>query len=245
MKSSRSLTLSTLIAALAVMLPASLSAQIINIDFLSQRNAGGNTETVASNYVGQGAAGGGTFFNGILALNDLPLNNPSDNITVTGTDFVDSNDVATTVGFSMSGVGADHSGDTGVGILNGAYLFLNSDGSNNHSTSAPFTITGLGSTATATLYFYTGLSAPTLTFTNGGTSTPFTETAIAPFTSSNTYEFTDVPVVDGEITGTFGSPNIIVLGGLTIVETPEPTTWAMLFGGLALLAGIQRFRRIA
>jgi hypothetical protein len=245
MKSSRSLTLSALIAALAILLPASLSAQIINIDFLSQRNANGGIETVASNYVGQGAAGGGTFFNGISALDDLPANNPSDDITVTGTPLSDSDGLATTVGFTMSGVGADHSGDTNVGILNGAYLFLNSGGSNNHSTSAPFTIDGLGSATTATLYFYTGLDAPVVTFTNGGTSTPFTETAIAPFNSSNTFEFTNVPVVNGEITGTFGSPSIISLGGLTVVETPEPTTWAMLFGGLALLVGIQRLRKIA
>jgi hypothetical protein len=216
------------IAALAILLPASVSAQIINIDFLSQRSITGNTESVATNYGDAGAAGGGDTFNGLSALdNEGPggpsSTNPTDDINVSGGALLDATTgLPTTAGFSITGVGADHSGDTNAGILNGAYLFL--DSANNTANSASFTISGLTS-PTVTLYFYSAdsnlaaLGDPTITLTNGGTSTAYTGTGL--FNSSDTFEFANVPVVGGEVTGTFGASHVIVLGPVNTSAGPQ------------------------
>ena len=238
MKSFHSLTPFSLVTAAAILFPTSLSAQIINIDFLSQRTT---SESVATNYVGEGAAGGGTTFNGLAAIDDLPAGgSPSDDISVGGTAFLSAAGLPTTVGFSITDVGADHSGDLNNGILNGAYLFINS-AENEGTLSANFTINGLTS-PTADLYFYTSnntslLGDPTVTFTSGPLSaTTFTATGI--FTSANTIEFLNVPVVSGDISGIYAvtnDNNPLILGGLTIAEVPEPSTWAMMGLGAGFL----------
>jgi hypothetical protein len=233
MKSPRPFALS-LIAAASVLVPASLSAQIINIDFLSQRGS----ETVAANYVGQGADGGGTVFNGLAA----PNVDEGDNINVSGSDLLNSTGGATTVGFSVTDVGSDNSGDLNAGILNGAYIFI--DSAQNLQTSASFAISGL-TTTSADLFFYSanavaGLGNPTITLTSGGTETTYTG-SISPFNSVNTIEFLDVPVIGGEITGTFGADRALVMGGLTVEEIPEPSTWALMGLGAGFL--VWRLRR--
>jgi hypothetical protein len=214
MNSLRSLGI-TFVAAAAILLPSSLSAQtVINIDFLSVRGTG---ETVAPNYVGAGPAGGGTTFNG-LSANDT---SDGDNITVSGTSLVTSTGAATTAAFTITSVGADHPSSGSPGLLpgNNAYVFI--DSANNHQTSVNFTISGLGSATVENLYFYTsnssGLNTGTVTLT-GGTKVPFVATGI--YTSSNTIEFENVPVVGGSITGTFSGTGTEVLSGLTIASVP-------------------------
>ena len=230
----------TLIAAVAILVPSTLSAQIINIDFLAQRG----TESVASNYVGAGAAGGGSTFNGLTSNNS----SSGDNINVSGTDLLDSNGVATTTDFSITKVGADHPASGSGGILTGnnAYLFINS--ALNHQLSVSFTISGLDSATEENLFFYesntVGLDGGTITL-NGGAKVTFASSGI--YTSSKTVEFENVPVIDGMISGTFSTPSgaARILSGLTIEAVPEPSAWALMLGGIALLLGIQRFRKIA
>jgi hypothetical protein len=230
-----------LVVVALVLLPASLSAQIINIDFLSER---GNGETLASNYVGVGAAGGGTTFNGLTALDSVGSSSPADNLTVSGTDFVTSYDLPTTVGFSITDVGADHP-SSGASVLqpgNGAYLFI--DSAENHQTSVTFTISGLGSATEEDLFFYKGNSSnpglATGTFTVGGGTkvTYVNNTSNNIYTAADTIEFEDVPVNPadgGSITGTFSGNQAVVFSGLTIESVPEPSAWALMGLGVGVL----------
>src|SRR3990170_4349755 len=90
------------LAAAAFGMPAVAGPQqIVNIDFEGQRAGDAGT---AGLFVGQGAAGGGTFFNGVAADSTAA----GDNLTVSGTGLLDSDGGPTTVGFSISPVGGDH-----------------------------------------------------------------------------------------------------------------------------------------
>jgi hypothetical protein len=211
--------------------PQSLSAQIINIDFLAFRG----TETEPANASGDpsGFYGAGTVYNGIVADNSAV----TDNIFVSGTNLVDSHGVTTSVNFSAGPAGAD---DGGIGVFNGSYLFTNS--ANSHVLSTPFSISGLGTEPTAKLIFFTtfdnGINVPVLTF--NGSLIAATPTSVV---NNYTYEFDNVAVTGGIITGTIGTSNSgpLIFSGLAISDVPEPSTWALM--GLAGFAVVWRMRR--
>jgi hypothetical protein len=210
-------------------------ARIVNIDFNGVRDG----DVVGPTYVGQGAAGGGTVFNGLLADSRSPN---GDNLTVSGTNLLDSNGNATTIRFTVSPVGGDVGGTattdpTSPLALLSDYVF---DHSAANSSDSPFVISGLAG-AQADLYFYLNSSAATVTV-DGATASSFTPTGI--YTTANTRYFARVPIVNGQITGHFGYlPNgTAVIQGLTIVASiPEPGTFVLLgFGGLGMLCWRRR-----
>ena len=224
------------LAAAAFGLPAVAGAQqIVNIDFEGQRAGDAGT---AGLFVGQGAAGGGTVFNGIAADSTVA----GDNITVSGTNLLDSNGAATTVGFSISPVGGDNEPANAIqpDSLYDDYVFNNSAGNQVGAAGSPFTISGL-TTPAADLYLYFSFDAGRAggTTVNGAADPDGTLGTFNGF--SNVLFFDDVPVSGGSITGTFGVSNTGVLGGLTIAPVPEPAGLSLLaLGGLGLLAHRRR-----
>jgi hypothetical protein len=224
-----------ILIAAAVLIPQALPAQIVQIDFRAFR---GTSESEPGNFSGpSGFAGGGTTYNGLVADNSAT----TDNIFVSGTNLVDSFNHPTSVSFSTGPVGADNSG---IGVLNGSYLFT--DSALSLVPSAPFTIGGLKQVPTVNLIFFTtqtnGINVPRLTF-NGSTTAAVPSSVV----NNYTYEFDNVPVIyvpgiGGEVTGTIGTPNPtpfgatpLIFSGLAIQEAPEPSTYALMIGGLALL----------
>jgi hypothetical protein len=200
----------------------------VNIDFEGQRAGDAGT---AGLFVGQGAAGGGTFFNGIAVDSTggpdddaAPGDGNTDLLTVTGTNLLDSNSAPTTVSFTISPVAGDTEGSNGFepASLYDDYIFNNSAGNQVGAAGTPFTISGLGSVATADLYFYFSFDAGRA----GGTSvTGAGAGTLGTFNGfPNVLFFDDVPVSGGSVSGIFGVGNTGVLGGLTIAtaitETP-------------------------
>ena len=126
------------------------AGRIINIDFDGNRNVPGpNSDPLT--YVGQGAAAGGTVFNGLAADSRLEDGTDDDNLTVGGTDLLNSTGTATPVSFTVSPMGGDSTaGRTGGNTDDPAnptalwsdYIFNNSSG--NQAGQSPFTIDGLG-----------------------------------------------------------------------------------------------------
>jgi hypothetical protein len=240
-----------LFAALATIVAPSLSAQIINIDFLAQ---GAPPETSASpNFGGPGPIGSGVFYNGLSASDTTG----STLLTTVGTGLKDSNNLATTVNVSFGPSGADNNGNgvaTAIGPVNGGYLYTGS--------SLAFTITGLGAATTENLLFttsdYSDLGTPVPTFTNGGgtrvtympqpTDTLFVNgTGVGSGTqgdlTGNTYEYDNVKVVGGTITGSLSElgGGTLILSAVTIEgAAPEPSTYAMMFAGLVALGFVIR-----
>ena len=201
---------------------------IVNIDFNGSRP--GDTSPVT--YVGQGAAGGGTVFNGLAA----DSTGGNDNLTVTGTNLQDDAGTPTDIDFSIGPVGGDTEPSQGnePAALFDDYVFNNSAG-NVAPNGSPFSITGLGDAASADLYFYlASFNGGTITVSGApGAGTPGT------FNGLPALFFDDVPVSGGAINGVFGANGATgVLSGLTVVTTvpiPEPTAAAAVVLGAAAL----------
>lgn len=192
------------------------AALIVNIDFNGYRNIPGPDEP-GPTYFGQGAAGGGNVFNGIAVPSRLEDGTDDDNLTVGGTNLLNSLGGVTSIGFTISPVGGDVGGTpttdpTSAAALFSDYFFNNSAG--NLAGESPFVIDGLGSTAAVDIYVYLGNPAAGETIP-GSTLATFAGSGI--FTSKNTRLYKDVPVVDGKVTGTFGS-GTAVINGLSIVK---------------------------
>src|SRR5262249_50060677 len=142
-----------------VVIDYTAAASIVNIAFNGQRNVPG-PRGPGPTFVGQGAAGGGTTFNGLPADSALPDGTDNDNITVTGNNLLNSLGQPTNVGFTISPVGGDDAGDpagtdpTSSSALFGQYVFVGSAGQ--ITGTSTFTISGLGSESTVDLYFYYG-----------------------------------------------------------------------------------------
>lgn len=194
------------------------AANIINIDFKGARNVPSPQDEIGPIYAGgEGAAGGGAVWNGIEADSRLEDGTDEDNLTIGGTDLVNSLGAATTVSFTVSPVGGDASGTpttdpNSPAALFGDYFFNNSAG--NVAEQSPFTLSGLGDVATVNLYFYRGGGNVTV---HGAASSATTLSGI--FTAANTVYFENVPVSDGTVTGEFG-PGTTIIYGMSIDANP-------------------------
>jgi hypothetical protein len=216
-----------LAAAVALALPLTVECAIVNLDFTGASNflgGQGQPEPVQPTYVGQGAAGGGDYFNDLLVDSRLPggvvgdFTNGNFELTVTITNMLDSYTNATTVGFTASPVGGDNDEPTTVATseaaLYGAYLLVGYPPQPSDLTAA-FTVSGLGEAPFVDLYFY--LRNPATVAVNGSALASFAGSGI--FASANTAYFHQLPVSGGQVTGTFLSGAVV--SGLTVV-TPKP-----------------------
>ena len=198
------------------------AAVTINIDFNGARNVPG-PRGPGPTFIGQGAAGGGSSWNGILANSQLEDGTDDDNLTITGTALLNSLGAATTVGFTISPVGGDDAGapagtdPTADAALLGDYVFVGSAGQ--ISGMADFSISGLGAAPFIDLYFYFGANGNFVI--PGGTRTAFSGSGT--FTAANTIVYKNVPVTNGTVNGTLGTGPVSVMYGLTIQEPlPQP-----------------------
>ena len=206
-----------------VVLVGASAQNTINIDFNGLRTG----DVQGPTYVGVGAAGGGTVFNGIVANSIIPGGGDDDNLTVGAENLLNSVGGATPVSFTISPVGGDNAGlpagadPTAPASLFGDYVFVGSAGQ--LSGMADFTFAGLGSAPYVDLYFYYGAFG---NFTvPGASASPFTTRGV--FTPANTIYFKRVPVTDGTATGTVGTGPTTVLHGVTIQQPlPQPFVWS-------------------
>ena len=205
--------------------------QNVNIDFNGKRPGDADS---AGTFVGSGAAGGGTVFNGLTA----DSTGGNDNLTVSGTDLLSDTGAPTTIDFTIGPVGGDHEPSQGSepASLYDDYVFNNSAG-NITPGGSPFTISGLGDATTADLYFYGSFGSQAFIVNGAPTGGIF-----GIYNSLSATAFFDVPVTAGTITGLFGVGQTGVLGGLTVSAVPEPATATLL--GVTALAAAARRRRV-
>lgn len=195
-----------------------LAAATVNIDFTGAQNtdwgSAGGGRGPGPTYIGLGAAGGGSVWNGILADQRLPDGTDDRNITVSSSNLVNSLGEATAIGFTIGPVSSDDpaggSDPTATAALFGDYLYVGYGGQTTGR--ADFTINGLGATPYVDLYFYYGFSGNFVV--PGGTPTPFVAQGI--FTPGNTLHFANAPVTNGTVAGTMGTGPLTTLNGLTI-----------------------------
>jgi len=190
----------------------------INIDFDGTRDSDPDPITY------QPASG--EVYNSILVDSRTSGAN-DDNLSISGSNLLDSNGNATTVGFAASPVGGDQApaytdiNDPSLDdALSSDYLFVHSAG---NDSDAPFTISGLGDTAMINIILGPGTGSPQEVVVEG----------------ADNYGgvFYDVPVVNGEVHGTIGNGTgiVCVIKGLTIeipVAVPEPSSLVLLAAGL-------------
>jgi hypothetical protein len=205
-----------------VVLSEASAVVTINIDFNGARNVPG-PRGPGPTYVGQGAAGGGIVWNGLLADSRLPDGGDDDNITVSGDNLLNSIGGATPITFIISPVGGDDAGapagtdPASASALFGDYVFVGAAGQ--LSGMADFTIGGLETAPYVDLYFYFGASG---NFTIPDAS-PSSFAARGIFTPANTVAFRKVPVTDGAVAGVLGTGPVSLLYGLTIQKPlPQP-----------------------
>lgn len=192
---------------------------VVNVDFNGSRNIPG-PDVPGPTYSGQSAAGGGQVWNGIAADSRLEDGTDEDNLTVTGTDLVNSIGESTPISFTVSPMGGDVGGAPTTnpsvqGALFSDYIFNNSAA--NLAGESPFTLDGLGAVPFVDLYFY--VTGGTISV-NDAAAGGFTPGGI--FTAANTRRFARVPVSDGKIEGTFGPGTTIVEGFSIAFPLPRP-----------------------
>jgi hypothetical protein len=195
---------------------------IINIDINGVRNNPG-VDQVGGTFTGQGAAGGGETFNGLLADSRQTDGSDNDALTVSGSNLQSTLGTVTTVSFTLSPVGGRNGGaspsGSGSGALINDYAFVGNFSQT--SGTADFTISGLGAIPSADLYFYVPSASPAKPITIPG-ATPATFSGSGEFTSANTVFFAHVPVTGGSIKGTLAGANA-ALSGLTLMKPlPQP-----------------------
>lgn len=219
---------------------------VVNIDLNGQRDG----ESSPGTYVGLGASGTGTVFNGVLVNSNNPAPN-NDTLTISASGLLNDVGGLTTLTFGLANVGGD---TNGTDILNDDYAFNNSAGNSAGSGSA-ITISGLGGPF-ADIYLFLELSggggAGAGTTLGGLSGTPFGTVNGIP----NVFFYDDVPVSGGTINGIFSAGGTGILNGLTIVSdfegiaaspapalgaaVPEPGAMTLLLGGFTALLGVRR-----
>lgn len=198
-----------------------LAAATINIDFTGIQNTDWGSATggrgPGPTYIGPGAAGSGTVWNGIIADQRLSDGTDDRNIIVSSNNLVNSLGEVTTVSFTIGPVSADDPAGgedpTVATALFGDYLYVGYGGQTTGM--ADFAISGLGETPYVDLYFYWSYSGNFVV--PGGTATPFVAQGI--FSPGNTVHFTNVPVTIGTVTGTMGTGSLTALNGMTIQKS--------------------------
>lgn len=195
------------------------SALVLNLDFNGVRNDPG-PDVPGLTFIGVGPAGGGNVWNGIVADSREGELGDNDNLTVSASGLLTSLGDPTSTGFTIAPVG----GDLEVAITNprlaqslfGDFIFVGFAGQ--ISLTSDFTISGLSESPYVDLYFYSPVGQ--IGVENG-------QRSLVPlggfFSRANTHYFPRVPVIQGEVKGTFsGDPGR--LAGLTITR-PAPGPW--------------------
>ncbi|MCW5557251.1 MAG: hypothetical protein KIT22_05380 [Verrucomicrobiae bacterium] len=195
------------------------SALVLNLDFNGARNDPG-PDVPGPTFIGVGPAGGGNVWNGIEADSREGEFGDNDQLTVSGSQLLTSLGDPTSVGFTITPVG----GDVEVAVTNprlapslfGDLIFVGFAAQT--SLTSDFTISGLGDSPYVDLYFYSPIGEV------GIENAPRTLIPLEGFFSrANTHYFPRVPVIQGEVKGTFsGDPG--KLAGLTITR-PAPRPW--------------------
>ena len=220
----------------AKLVAGATALQIVNIDFNGKRPGDAGD---AGNYSGVSAAGIGTVFNGVTA----DSTGGDDNLSVSISGALNDLGQTTTVGFSISPVAGDHEPGQSFepASLYDDYIFNHTAGNGAPPEGSPFTISGLGDAATADFYFYlNGFNSGTIALDG------FVGNGVAGnYNGLSATAFFDVPVIGGNVTGSFGANGGIgVLSGLSVVTVvPEPGTAALL--GFACVGWMLRRRRAA
>ncbi len=221
MKNSRSLLLRLVMLALV---PLTGQGAAINVDINGTRNGDGSIPAVGPTYQGPGAAGGGTLWNGVTADSRVEGGPDNDSLTFSGSNFLDSEGNPTTISFTMGPVGAGNQGATPGSdptLLDNLLLDWVLVGYFGETTGqADFTISGISGPPTVDLYFYHRGDFPggyTL-----GIASPAEFEGNGPFTAQNTILFRDIPVIGGEIIGSFYEVDLLgIMSGFTIVTPPD------------------------
>jgi archaellum component FlaG (FlaF/FlaG flagellin family) len=194
---------------------------VVNIDINGRANSGGNPEQIGATFSGQGYAGGGTTFNGVLADSALGggIDNNS-NLTFGANNLLDSIGGNTTVNFTMANVlgnndGTANTAPSAVNALFGDYVTTTAP------TNAAFTISGLGAVPSVDLYFYQS-HLPGGLVIGGQKVLPTVLANSGTYTPGNTLHFSGIPVTAGTVSGIFGvESGQSSLSGLTI-KKPLP-----------------------
>jgi hypothetical protein len=210
------------------------------------RTAGGaiDSNTPPDTYIGVGAAGGGTVFNGIspTALSDNTASPATgDNQTLSASNLLNSTGTASGISFSIGPVGVDNESPTvgqptNANALLSDYVFNHSAG---NSTNASFTLSDLTPGAIYDVYLYH--SSDSSIAITGGTLTPATLSGI--YNSGNTALFVVNADGSGHITGTMGG-GLNVLNGLSVFSTaPEPSSFVLCgLGAIGMFIVVRRRR---
>lgn len=234
----KSQILCALIVAAGCLATLAQADYIVNVDFNGQGGTYGPNPT----YQGIGAAGGGTTWNGILAHGTVPL-------TLGASNMLDSNGNATTVGFSLTGVGGDCTGakvttdPTSIYALMGDYTY---QGGSYTGYSGTYSFSGLGANATsADVYLYA--DSQCAQYAGASNNYLLYQSAIYDGETwlGNIYMAT-TPVTGGTVSGELSPGGNQISDGMIIYvhETvvPEPGT-LVLFGTIGLVCGTWRKRK--
>jgi hypothetical protein len=230
---------------------AILSAFAVLVTLMSLSSAHGQVIAVNFNNTYASSPENITSDTGVVVVAMADWNNVTANSGQNQTGFIDSSGNALS-GFNFTSLfqGPYESQNTNLGnLLNGyadhfgsltvndipyatydVYMYVASDQNGRNAT---------GTLDSETLSFSTAAAGATSFTVN---STPDANPATPTYGAYNTLLFQNVSgssfTYDQAYTG-----NAVGFAGFEIVAVPEPSTWAMLFGGAALLVGAVRFRR--
>jgi hypothetical protein len=161
-------------------------------------------------------------------------------------DIPDSNDDSgSTVGFTLEGEdNSSNNGSSAGTAITQSVVFGNPD-------PLKLTFTGLDDSKTYNIFLvsaYDGGYGGSFTIGSSPAEVSAGDSALTDFVAGENYvEFTNVTPIDKQIVinetagGTYGG--YAMLNGFQLEVAPEPSTYAMLFGGLGMLIMVSRLRR--